>query len=94
MLCMHVKNGEKNGRGGESGREVTHYRNDNRAGGMVVGQTMEHYQIGISSTGESIVKKTAVYKDFPHQLNNCIYKSKLNVLNICDACTGRYLTYR
>lgn len=56
-LCMRAKNGEQNGGGGESGQEVTQYGNDNRAGGMVVGQTMEHHQIGISSTGEIIVRK-------------------------------------
>lgn len=57
MLCMRAKNGEQNGGGGESGQEVTQYRNDNSAGGMVVGQTMEHHQIGVSSTGEIIVRK-------------------------------------
>lgn len=56
VLCMCAEDGEQNGGGGESGQEVKQYRIDNRAGGMVVGQTMAHHQIGVSSTGEIIVR--------------------------------------
>lgn len=64
MLCMHAKNGEQNSGGGESGQEVMQYRNDNGAGGIVVGQIMEHHQIGVSSTGEIIVRKQQLIRIF------------------------------
>lgn len=47
---------EKKKHGG-AGREVVQYRNDNGGGVMLVGQRMEHFQIGISSIGEIIVRK-------------------------------------
>ncbi|XP_022289501.2 uncharacterized protein LOC111101339 [Crassostrea virginica] len=56
LLCKKKK--EDGGSSGESGgREVTQYESNPSSGGVVVGQVMEHHQIGISSTGELIVRK-------------------------------------
>ena len=56
-MTQYENNTSKGSSGERDEQETIQHENDPTSGGVVVGQVLEHHQIGISSTGELIVRK-------------------------------------